>query len=184
MRVLMMEAPKGMLDERRRLGLDGRDEMWDGVLHVVPPAGGPHQRLSGAFFLVVAPLAQARGLIPHFETGLFDDEANYRVPDLLFCRSEHLSERGAEGADMVVEIRSPDDESYEKLDFYAAVGVREVLVLHPKGRRFELFRVVEGRLTIVSTDASGAVTSDVLAISLATVDGKLRITWPEGSADI
>ncbi len=34
-------------------------------------------------------------------------------------------------ADLVVEVRSPDDESYAKLDFYAAKGVREVLVLHP-----------------------------------------------------
>lgn len=180
----MLEAPKDMLDERRRRGLDGRDEMWDGVLHVVPPAGGPHQRLSGAFYYVVYPLAQARGLVPHFETGLFDDEADYRVPDLLFCRPEHLSERGAEGADLVVEVRSPDDESYEKLDFYAARGVREVLVLHPKGRRFELFRTVGGRLTIVSNDASGSVTSDVLGIRLATVEGKLRITWAEGSSDM
>jgi hypothetical protein len=35
-RVLFIEAPQAMLDERRRLGLDRRDEMWDGVLHVVP----------------------------------------------------------------------------------------------------------------------------------------------------
>jgi Uma2 family endonuclease len=140
--------------------------------------------LSGAFFITAAPLAQARGLVPHFETGLFDDEADYRVPDLLFCRPEHLSERGAEGADIVVEVRSPDDESYAKLDFYAAKGVGEVLVLHPKGRRFELFRLVDGRLCPVSTDAEGAVGADVLGIRLATVDGTLRITWAEGSADI
>ncbi|MDN5751104.1 MAG: Uma2 family endonuclease, partial [Pseudonocardia sp.] len=150
MKVLILDAPKELLEDRRRLGIDGRDEMWDGVPHVVPPAGGPHQRLSGAFFLAVAPVVQARGLVPHFETGLFDDEANYRVPDLLFCRPEHLSERGAEGADLVVEIRSPDDETYAKLDFYAAMGVREVLVLHPKPRRVELFRIVDGRPTVLS----------------------------------
>lgn len=180
----MLDAPKEMLDERRRLGQDGRDEMWDGVLHVVPPAGGPHQRLSGDVYFVLRPLAERRGLVSLYETGLFDDEANYRVPDLLFCRSEHLSDRGAEGADIVVEVRSPDDESYAKLDFYAARGVREVLVLHPKGRRVELFRTVDGQMTVLSRDASGAIVSDVLGISFATVDGKLRITWPEGSAEI
>ena len=40
MRVLMLEAPQAMLDERRRLGHAVRDEMWDGVLHMVPPPGG------------------------------------------------------------------------------------------------------------------------------------------------
>jgi len=33
-------------------------------------------------------------------------------------------------------------------------------------------------------DSAGGFGSDVLGIRLATVDGKLRITWAEGSADI
>jgi hypothetical protein len=33
----MLDAPQAMLDERRRPGHDVRDEMWDGVLHMVPP---------------------------------------------------------------------------------------------------------------------------------------------------
>ena len=183
MRVVWLDAPKEFLDERRRLGLDGRDEMWDGVPHVVPPAGEPHQRLSGLFYRVVAPLAESRGLVAYFETGLFDDESNYRVPDQLFCRPEHLSERGAEGAELVVEIRSPDDDTYAKLHFYAAAGVREMLVLHPKDRRAELFRAVGGRLLPTSTAADG-LASEVLGIRLRTVDGKLRIAWAEGSVDI
>jgi hypothetical protein len=48
MRVLLLDAPQAMFDERRRLGLDGRDEMWDGVLHVVPPPGGPHMEFGAA----------------------------------------------------------------------------------------------------------------------------------------
>lgn len=184
MKVLILDAPKELLEDRRRLGIDGRDEMWDGVPHVLPPAGGPHQRMSAAFFLAVAPLAQARGLTPHFETGLFDDESNYRVPDLLFCRPEHLSERGAEGAELVVEFRSPDDESYAKLDFYAATGVREVLVAHPKPRRVELFRLVDGRLLPTTADAAGEYGSEVLDLRLSVVDGALRLTWPGGSADV
>lgn len=184
MRVLMLEAPQEMLDERRRLGLDGRDEMWDGVLHVVPPADGPHQRLGGKFFVVTHPLAERRGLVAHYETGLFGSDENFRVPDLSFSSPEHLSERGVEGAELVVEIRSARDESYAKLDFYAAMGVREALVLHPKDRRFEMFRNVEGRMAPVSPGHDGVVLSDVLDVRLATVDGKLRLTWADGSADI
>lgn len=184
MRVLMLEAPEKMLDERRRLGLDGHDEMWDGVLHVVPPAGGPHQRLGGSFFVVTHPLAERRGLVAHFETGLFDHEKNFRVPDLSFSRPEQLSERGVEGAELVVEVRSPRDESYEKLEFYAAMGVREVLVLHPQDRRFELFRNVDGAMMPVSPAHDGAVACDVLDVRLTTVAEKLRITWADGSTDI
>lgn len=184
MRVLMLDAPQTMLDERRRLGLDGHDEMWDGVLHMVPPAGDAHRGLSLEFTYVVGPLAKRRGLVPRMETGLFDSDDDYRVPDQLYRLPEHGSRRGAEGAELVVEVRSPDDDTYRKFDFHAALGVREVLVLHPDDRRVELFRLIEDRLLPVSPDASGAVESAVLGIRLATVDGLLRVTWAEGTADV
>jgi hypothetical protein len=37
--------PEGYLEERRRKGLDGRDEMWEGVLHLVPAPSAKHQGL-------------------------------------------------------------------------------------------------------------------------------------------
>lgn len=33
----MLEVPEGLLAERARLGHDRFDEMWEGVLHMVPP---------------------------------------------------------------------------------------------------------------------------------------------------
>ena len=44
MRGVLVEVPEQMLAERRRLGLDGRDEMWDGVVHLLPPASERHQQ--------------------------------------------------------------------------------------------------------------------------------------------
>ena len=41
----MLDVPESLLDERRRLGLDVFDEVWEGVLHMVPPPSGEHQRL-------------------------------------------------------------------------------------------------------------------------------------------
>jgi Uma2 family endonuclease len=184
MRVLMLDAPQSMLDERRRLGLDVFDEMWDGVLHMVPPPGGPHQRLSTKFSAAVYTLAERRGLVPHMETGLFRTADDYRVPDQLFCRPEHLSDRGAEGAELVVEIRSKGDETYEKIDFYGRLGVREMIVVHPHERRVELFRALGGRLVPVQPGPDGSLTSEVLGIDLCTVEGKLRVTWADGTADI
>jgi Uma2 family endonuclease len=184
MRVLMLDAPQAMLDERRRLGQDVRDEMWDGVLHMVPPPGGAHQEFSSEFFLVVGLLAKRRGLAPRIETGLFRSSNDYRVPDQLYCRPEHLSDRGAEGAELVVEDRSTDDETYDKIDFYGRVGVREMIVAHPHDRRVELFRALGGRLVPVQPAPTGELTSEVLGIVLRTVDGKLEIAWSEGSATV
>jgi Uma2 family endonuclease len=187
MRVVMLEAPpavQAMLAERRRNGLDVRDEMWDGVLHMVPPPGEAHAEFSSEFFLAVAHLAKQRGLAPRMETGLFRADDDYRVPDQLYRRSDQGSDRGAEGAELVVEVRSPRDETYDKIDFYSELGVREMIVAHPKARRIELLRAVGGRLMPVQAGPDGALVSEVLGITLRTVDGKLEITWDGGSATV
>ncbi len=184
MRAVLLEVPEAMLDERRRLGLDGRDEMWDGVLHMVPPAGGPHQRFGTDLMLVLGPLARRRGLVPSYETGLFAAADDYRVPGQLYCRPEHRSERGAEGAELVVEIRSAGDETYEKVGFYAERGVREMLIAHPGDRRVELLRAVDGRLQSVGPDGKETVRSEVLGADFRTVAGLSHISWEDGSADV
>jgi len=51
------------------------------------------------------------------------------VPDLAVYRGDQASERGAEGAELVVEIRSPGDESLAKLPWYLDGGCREVLIV-------------------------------------------------------
>ncbi len=184
MRAVLLEIPQAMLTERRRLGLDGRDEVWNGVLHMVPPPGGPHQEMNGELYLVLGPLAKRRGLHPYFETGLFRGSDDYRVPDQLYCRPEQRSERGAEGAELVVEIRSEGDETYDKIGFYAGLGVREMLIVHPQGHWVELLRAVGGRLLPVTADVEGAVRSEVLRARFATVAGRLRITWEDGAAEL
>ena len=122
--------------------------------------------------------------MPHVETGLFRDTHDYRVPDQLYCRPEHTSERGAEGAELVVEVRSPGDETYDKLDFYAALGVREMLVVHPTERRVEVFRAVGDppRLLPVQAAPDGAVSLDTLGVRMHGGDGALHLTWDGGRA--
>ena len=58
MRAVMLDVPESLLDERRRQGLDVFDEVWEGVLHMVPPPSGEHQRLElelGSAFLSAPP---------------------------------------------------------------------------------------------------------------------------------
>ncbi len=83
-----------------------------------------------------------------------------------------------------MEVRSPGDETYDKIEWYAGRGVREMLIVHPEGRRFELLRAVGGRLLPVSAGADGVVRCEVLCLGLATVDGTLVLTWNGGSAQV
>jgi Uma2 family endonuclease len=180
----MLEVPQALLDERRAKGLDKSDEMWDGVLHMVPPPSTEHQSLGVELFLVLGPLAKRRGLNPWYDpTGLFRPgvDNDWRIPDQMYTDPARRSERGIEGgAALVVEILSPHDETYQKLDWYASVGVGEVLVVDPKTRRVELYRNRDGRMERVDEP----LVLDALGVTAETVDGKLRLTWDGGSADI
>jgi len=122
----MVEVPESLLDERRRTGADGWDEVWDGVLHMAPAPTGIHQRFGWRLAVVLHPRAEAKGLVASYETALYRPDAgraDYRVPDQVFCQPAHATARGMQGrAELVVEIRSPGDETYDKPAFYAEVG--------------------------------------------------------------
>jgi Uma2 family endonuclease len=185
MKAVMLEVPAALLDQRREAGLDKADEMWEGVLHMVPPPGGRHQRFSTRLLLVLAPLAVEVGLEPLQDaTGLYAADDDWRVPDQQYVRPEHLSDRGTEGAELVVEVRSPGDEAMDKLPWYAAVGVHEVLLVDPVTYRADLHRLAEGQQVHVPTDPSGAVSSAVLGCTFASQPGGLRVSWKGGQATV
>lgn len=183
MRAVMVDVPAAMLAERRRTGADLFDEMWDGVLHMVPAPSTGHQRLNSELMMVLGPLAESRGLVPLVEANLFHADDDYRVPDQLYARPDQLSDRGAEqAAVLVVEILSPGDESYDKLDWYAAGGVDEVLVVDPTTRRAEVFARRGARMVLVESDPCRLAS---LGVHFATVAGPaLRITWSGGTIDV
>ena len=75
---------------------------------------------------------------------------------------------------------SPGDETYDKLDWYAAVGVDEVLVVDPETRTPEVFVRRGGRMVL-----SAAARLQSLGVELeATTSPALRITWDGGSAEV
>ncbi len=181
-RAVMLEVPEALLEERRVRGADRWDEMWEGELHMVPPPSEQHQAIGAALLRILAPLAEAHGLVARYETGLFrpDVDNDYRVPDQLYARTKLRSERGIEGAaSLVIEILSPDDETYAKLDWYASVGGGEVLIVDPGTRRVELFASRDGRMAPVEP-----VVIDCMGVTAETVDGTLRLSWDGGTADI
>lgn len=182
----MLEVPESLLEERRRLGLDVFDELWEGVLHMVPPPSEWHQRFGSGLFLALAAVAESRGLIATYETGVYASADDYRVPDLVFASAECRSARGVErGAGVVVEICSPGDESRNKMGFYASVEVAEIWLLEPKTRDFELYELHAGSYRAIAPENDGSVRSPQLGVTLAAIDGpRLSIIWPGGSTEI
>jgi Putative restriction endonuclease len=123
------------LKERRRVsGLDRLDEVWEGVLHMVPAPNYGHARLTQQLAVALNGPAHDAGLEAAMgEFNLGDSIDDFRVPD------GGLHRPGTEGvwlhtAALVVEIVSPGDETWQKLPFFAAHDVDEVLIVDPQER--------------------------------------------------
>jgi Uma2 family endonuclease len=135
MATLVLDPPpaelRALLERRRRDGLDRFDEVWEGVLHIIPAPSFEHARITSQLMELLAPPARAGGLIPTMGGfNLGESERDYRVPD------GGLHRPGASGvwlptAALVVEVVSPGDETYDKLQFYGRHNVDEVLIVDP-----------------------------------------------------
>jgi Uma2 family endonuclease len=175
MNAVWIDVPEKFLEERRSLGHDKRDELWEGELHMVPPGSFAHGSVCLDLAITLRPIVASRGLLAvSGEVGLFDRavDNSYRIPDVSVARPEHVSERGLEGAELVVEVLSPHDESRKKFEFYARVGVREIWLIEPKTRATELYALRDGRYEAIPFEA-GIARSTVLGITLEMIDGPL-----------
>ncbi len=124
---------ESLLERRRRLGLDGCDEMWDGVLHMNPSPHGRHHRILHQLAVLLDGPARAAGLLPALGDFNVGDEDNYRIPDGGLHRPGP-DELFYPTVALAVEIVSPGDETWKKLPFYAAHEVDEVLIVDPLER--------------------------------------------------
>ncbi len=154
MRAVILEVDERMLAERRRLGLDHQDEMWEGVLHMVPPPFSRHGQIQLELGAALLGVAKRLGLSAGVETGVFAGPEDYRVPDLVVYPASAGSERGIDGAPLVVfEIRSPNDESYDKVPWYLARGTGSVVIVEPATSTVSVFTAAGP----VEADADGLV---------------------------
>jgi Uma2 family endonuclease len=110
--------------------------------------------------------------------GMYGAANDYRVPDVVIYPPEALAERGLDGAPLVVfEIRSPNDESYEKLPWYLARGTGAVVIIDPPRLSVEAF-TTDGQ---VDPDADGLVPIPGLGVRLGgTRDDEAVIIETEG----
>jgi Uma2 family endonuclease len=139
MRTLLPDPPpaelQALLERRKHLGQDSKDEVWEGVLHVVPAPAHRHSRLAQQLAELLGPTARAAGLEPTIaQFNLGDSGNDFRVPDGGIHRPG-AAEMWHPTAALVLEILSPGDESWEKLPFYAAHHVDEILIVDPDTHR-------------------------------------------------
>lgn len=178
MRALYLEVPDAILEDRRRRGADRHDEVWDGVVHMVPQPSPAHNSFQLGLRDALLPIARRHGLQVFTEAALYDPvtgEANYRVPDLSFARADQISRRGLEGAELVIEVLSPNDESWEKLPMFARAAVREVWIVHPETRALDVLILADASYSPVPP-RDGAIRSIVLDVDLELTAGpRLRI---------
>lgn len=158
---------ESLIRRRRALGLDTYDEVWEGTYHVAPAAHPAHGYVDHALAVLLDPYAKEAGLVA---TGPFNLGApeDYRVPDQGYHR-RFPDSVWVPSAAVVVEVVSPDDETYAKFGFYAAHGVEEIIVADPQVQSIRCFVREEERF-------GEAAASAVLGIEARVLAG--AIDWP------
>jgi Uma2 family endonuclease len=184
MKAVMSEVPADILAWRKRTGADRWDEMWEGVLHMPPMPNREHQELEWAMETYLRlRWARPRKTKVYHNINVASPGGwphDYRIPDLVLVSPERFGiDRNEyfEGApDVVVEIRSPGDETYEKLEFYRHLGVPEVWVIDRDSEAPEIYALQAGRYEQRAADADGWVRSPLTRIELRTdKPGKLTV---------
>ena len=85
------------------------------------------------------------------------------------------------GPDLAVEVISPCETPLAKFAFYAAVGTRELLLVHRKPWKLELYALSDGKLRLAGA-SPGVVTSTALGLTFQLVEGtprpRIAVTHP------
>ena len=158
---------QGWLDRRRALSQDGFDEVWEGVYHAAPNARAEHGVVAAGMLFALEGPARAAGLwgCGPFNLGVADD---FRVPDGGWFRAAPTGVY-LPTALVVLEVLSPQDETFNKFGFYHAHGVDEILVAEPSERTVVCWAPEK-------SEYPPTTRSKVLKISMAAVQADVR--WP------
>jgi Uma2 family endonuclease len=173
MRTLLPDPPpaelQALLERRRRLGQDRKDEVWEGVLHMVPAPGHRHADLAQQLAVILDAPTRAAGLQPTIaEFNLGNSQDDFRVPDGGLHRPG-AAEMWHPTAALVLEILSPGDEAWEKLPFYAVHHVDEVLIVDPDTQQIHWLGLTAARYEPIERST---------LIELGPTELAQRIDWP------
>ena len=161
-------------------------EVWEGMTVVPPLPNNEHARLTLSLcqaFAAVIDWTAGDQALPGGNVSDRDDgwAHNYRNPDVLVAfaggRAVDNDTHWTGGPDLVVEIISPGEDPQAKFDFYAGIGVREVMIVDRHPWAVELYRLQSGVFTLVgrAEPATGVeVSSGVLPLAFRLGPGRNR----------
>jgi Uma2 family endonuclease len=180
MKAVMPEVPPHILESRKRTGADQWDEMWEGVLHMPPVPNRSQQDLEGHLETWLrANWARPRGNKVYHQINLASEggwSTNYRIPDLVLLTPDrfHIDHNEYfEGAPtVVVEIHSAGDEAYDKMPFYAKLGVPEVWIIDRDSKAPEVYVLARDQYEPQAPDAEGWIPSPATGIQLRAHAGQ------------
>lgn len=137
------DALQGTWTEEQYIRLTDRTnrliEFVNGSIEVLPMPTDKHQNIAGFLFLALHTFLQSRGgKVQIAALRLMLPEGTYREPDLLVLLDANDPRRQNAswlGADLVMEIVSPDDPKRDKVDKrldYAHAGIPEYWIIDPR----------------------------------------------------
>ena len=189
MKAVFVDVPQELLDHRRHTGIDRYDEMWEGVLHMAPAPRINHQAIVAAMIMALGHAVRGRHLTVVDGINVCDPvnhHGNYRVPDVCVldpdCPAVGDDFGRAEGVLLAAEIRSPNDETYEKLDFYAARGVVELLIVDVHLGRVQLLTLIDAAYAQAEPVEGWVTTSYDVAVRL-DAENRVVVRWADGTEE-
>jgi Uma2 family endonuclease len=172
--------------ERKALGIDRWDEVWEGVYVVPSLPNNEHQQIQSRLLMPLMEMIDDPGL-GFVAAGVNvtdrhpDWEENYRGPDVVvYLKTTKAVNYGTHwlgGPDFLVEIMSPGEDPMAKFDFYARVKSHEVMIIERDPWAVELYRLKGKKLVLAgrSDEAKGTVVaSAVLPLTFKLIAGKPR----------
>jgi Uma2 family endonuclease len=189
------ELAKAIIAERKQLGSDRYDEVWQGVYVVMPQPNMQHQQFVARFCHILEMVLEEGKLGTVFAgANVSDREAgwlhNYREPDVVVVSQDShakiLDAHVQGGPDFIVEILSAGDPAREKIPFYGQIGVGELLIVDRDPWALELLRLQGDKLEPVgrsTLDDSAWLVSEVIPLRLRLQPGDERPMIEAGPPD-
>lgn len=130
-------ALREWLEQRAERGQDRFDEVWNGVLHVAPAERPINGYATAQLVRLLASEATDAGLLGLTATNV-GHARDYRVPDALWVErdTDLVGLTYLPTARVVLETLSPGEEWTIKAAWYAAHGIRHLLLADPDQRTF------------------------------------------------
>jgi Uma2 family endonuclease len=151
---------QGAWEEEDYLGLETNRlvEFYDGFVEVLPMPTTPHQLIVGFLYSALSSFVSQRkqGIVAHAPLKVRVRSGKFREPDVIFMQAQHVGRIGKrywQGADLVIEVVSEDEESRRR-DYktkpleYAEAGIPEYWIVDPHKRKIIVLRL-EGQDYVV-----------------------------------